>query len=441
LKERKLEPQRHEGHEEENVVARPSDEGTRAAPLQNTVQRGFWLAVMVALGIGLGAVQFIPLYEFANMNFRVGSASFDQVLSWAHPPRDVIQFAVPNFYGSPSDHSYFDVFTGQTVSLIDTIVTNAAGQRIVHTEWGMKNYVEGALYVGVLPIALAVFALVAGRVTRAAYSDGEKIGRRIPLPPYRLIFAILGLFSLTFMFGLPTYAILYVLPGVDQLHSPFRWVFGLTLSVAVLAGFGMDALVQMVRERTRYIVSLRWARIFGYTLSTLSVIVFVGLLLSRIFYTQIEPLIQRLLDNMATPNGGVVGDVFVTPQMFYSYQFPNFLILGLVLLGSGTVFLWTTKSPSPPAPLPPSGERGESMVASPSPRLHRVWGEGYKFFAVALIAVDLMIASWGFNPSSDPTWLDFTPPAIVWLQEQPGEWRYTTVVDRYAPNPDLFKPI
>lgn len=52
-----------------------------------------------------------------------------------------------------------------------------------------------------------------------------------------------------------------------------------------------------------------------------------------------------------------------------------------------------------------------------------------KLIAVLLIAADLMIASWGFNPASDPAWLDFTPPAIKWLQAQPGDWRYTTYED------------
>ncbi|MBK9747044.1 MAG: oligosaccharide flippase family protein [Chloroflexi bacterium] len=54
---------------------------------------------------------------------------------------------------------------------------------------------------------------------------------------------------------------------------------------------------------------------------------------------------------------------------------------------------------------------------------------GIELFAVLFIAADLMIASWGFNPASDPAWLDFTPPAIEWLQAQPGDWRYTTYED------------
>jgi O-antigen/teichoic acid export membrane protein len=53
--------------------------------------------------------------------------------------------------------------------------------------------------------------------------------------------------------------------------------------------------------------------------------------------------------------------------------------------------------------------------------------------AVALTAVDLLIAPWGFNPASDPALLDFTPPAIQWLQGQPGHWRFTTLDDPSRP--------
>ena len=58
------------------------------------------------MGLALGAVQFIPLFEFASLNFRSGSASYAQIIGeWAHPLRDLVQFALPNFYGNPSQHS------------------------------------------------------------------------------------------------------------------------------------------------------------------------------------------------------------------------------------------------------------------------------------------------------------------------------------------------
>ncbi|MFN8372230.1 MAG: oligosaccharide flippase family protein [Anaerolineae bacterium] len=360
--------------------------------------RGLWLCVMVALGLGLGAVQFVPLFELVRVNFRSDSASFSDVLNWGHPLRDVLQFVLPNFYGSPAHHSYFDVFSGQTVSLLDTVVSNASGARIVHTEWGMKNYVEAALYLGILPLALAFYALIDSWHSRRTSTESNG-----PTPPYRLIFALLALLGLTFMFGLPTYALLYyVFPGINQLHSPFRWIFAVTLCVAALAGFGAHALTVRAQYVTPSATPNRLSRWFGFILSALGVFILGGLLLSRLLYPQLEPIIDQLFRALAK-----APDAFSDARMFYSYEFGNVLIFGVMTLLSGVVFLVFSNL----------GVLGVLAV------------RGISVFTIALIAADLMIASWGFNPSSDPGWLNFTPPAVSWLQTNAVGWRYTSLDD------------
>jgi hypothetical protein len=69
-------------------------------------------------------------------------------------------------------------------------------------------------------------------------------------PVHTFFFAALALVSLLFAFGTPLYAILfYGLPGWDQLHSPFRWVFPFTVSMAVLGGVGLNVLLERGKER------------------------------------------------------------------------------------------------------------------------------------------------------------------------------------------------
>src|SRR5439155_8068075 len=104
-----------------------------------------------------------------------------------------------------------------------------------------KNYVEAGSYLGILPLLLAVLA-VACLFRRPAPASENTVGferfRRLVL-----LFSLLALLSLAFMFGTPLYALLfYGLPGWSQLHSPFRWVYPFTLSVAVLAGIGAQRL-------------------------------------------------------------------------------------------------------------------------------------------------------------------------------------------------------
>jgi len=374
------------------------------------VGRGLWLTMMVGLGIGLGAIQFIPLFELVSVNYRDGRTTLDQVLGWAHPLRDVVQFAMPNFYGSPAHHEYYDLFSQQTVL---APLNN-------HTiDWGIKNYVEGALYLGILPLALAVYGFFVKRTPPPNLLPVHREGEQSSLQ-YRVIFGLLTLISLTFMFGLPTYAILYYgFPGINQLHSPFRWILAVTLGVAVLAGFGADSLAKG-HEPPRRQVQQKFTRWIGYLLAGTGAFVLLALLASRVFYPQVEPLIQQIVESMAKAS-----DVFSDAQMFYSYQFTNVLVFGLMTLGAGIVFLLAGYGPHPLTPSP--SERGgiNTVIAGKI----ALW----QMLAVGLVAVDLMIASWGFNPASDPALLDFTPPAIEWLQGQPGEWRYTTLDDPTQP--------
>jgi O-antigen/teichoic acid export membrane protein len=342
--------------------------------------RGIWLSVMVGLGLGLGAVQLVPLFEFVQTNWRAERASLQTVLTYAHPVRDVLQFIMPNFYGNPAHHQYLDVFTGQIV----TQFTNASNTPYI--DWGIKNYVESALYLGILPLLLALFALL-------PHAHIQRWNA------HKFTFASLGLFSLTCMFGLPTYALVYVLPGINQLNSPFRWIYALTVCVAVLAGMGLDALKHTTFSRRHQ--RMAWGMV------GLGVLILGALGLSRIFYALLQPFIERVYMGMANAQ-----NAFSDADMFYSYQFINVLIFGAMLTLSGLVWVWASRAPT-------TKDRWGGITK---------WQIG----AVVLVAVDLMIASWGFNPASDPELLKFTPPVVTWLQTQQaneGNFRYITLDD------------
>jgi len=336
------------------------------------------LAALVGLGFALGAAQFVPLFEFARSNWRAERSSLATVLSYAHPPRDLLQFILPNVYGNPSHHGYLNVFSGQWIDLTSGRFAQP------HTEWGIKNYVEGALYVGIAPLALAGLALLDAWRQRRTRRDA---------PPYRLLLGLLGGASLSFMFGLPTYALLYALPTINQLNSPFRWIFGLTLAVALLAGSGLDA----AQARPA------WRRRLGQGMAGLGGLIGLGLLASRLIYDgpPVESL-RRSLQGAAR--------AFALPEHFYSYQFWNIALLALVLLACGAALAWGDKI-----------KRGVGGLPT------------WQLLLAALVSADLMATSWGFNPASDPALLDFTPPTIQFLQDhardERGVWRFTTLDD------------
>ncbi len=342
--------------------------------------RGAALVAMIALGLGLGAVQLIPLFEFVQTNWRAERASLEVVRSYAHPLRDVVQFLMPNFYGSPAHHQIYDLLSMQMVTLDGG--PSAAGAPVFHTEWGIKNYVEGALYLGILPLVLAGFGLV------YAWRSGQRA--------ISAALGSLGVLSLTFMFGLPTYALIYVLPGINQLNSPFRWIYALTVCVAVLAAFGLDAV-------SRH--GMRGAVTAGRGMMAAGLLVAAALVLSRAFYGQMAPLVEQAFNGLAG-----AANAFPSAALFYSYQVFNAGVLAAMLAAGGWLLL----------------------------RLARRAGQAHKpvtrweALTLAVVSVDLMLASWAFNPASDPELLKFTPPVVQAMQAdmaQGGRMRFITLDD------------
>ncbi|WP_119065888.1 flippase [Aggregatilinea lenta] len=362
------------------------------------------LLAMVALGMGLGAAQFVPLYELGTHSFRESAAGFDEVRSWGLPARHVAKFLMPNAYGNPAQHSYVDVFEWQRVPLDWVNGDDPRYDRVTNTDFGIKNYVEGGVYMGILVMALAAIGLIAPRrkspnpLTPSPFGDGE--GEQSP--PIRAILAILGGISLTFAFGLPTYAVIYYLfPNLNQLHTPFRWVWPLTFVVAALAGFGADALTRARRDPRAWRVAT-WV---GGGLLAAGALILLGLAISRIAFGTVEPLVEDVYTGLAKASSA-----FPNARAFYSYEFWNVLYLGLATAAAGGVILLSRARWTLPGRL----------------RTVPLWQP----LAVAVIAVDLLAAGWNFNSAADPDWLDYTPPSVAWLQDKmaaEGPFRYTTI--------------
>ncbi len=438
-----------------------------------------WLILMVALGLALGAVQLIPLYEVASTSFRGGeeAASLQQVLSWAYPPRRLIAFAIPNFFGNPAHHTFFDLFSWRQAPAPQ----RGDGQYIY---WGVKNYVEGGAYVGLLPLLLSLLAVISwlGRrigtfhtLSRSAFGSRAQ-SRRAEHPERRRrpdfhtrrgierqaipFFTLLSLFSLGCIFGTPLYAAVYALPFLKQSHSPFRWVFPLTVCVAVLAGFGVEV-VQRSRaelrsaraeeqgnkrtgereanrrmgfgpsgdnpsaavrtsvarprswqERLRAVFLLDTSPSFVSVLASFAfwggLATLAGLILSRVLFAQIEPLIERAFLSLAGAPAA-----FDSHRAFYSYEARWIALFGLLLTGSGIV-LRVSRCPI--------------FV-----RKRPVW----EIAAVGLLVLDFISFGKGFHPVINPALLDYVPPVVDFLKQHakpngPEQavdrppWRYAT---------------
>ncbi|MEZ4637982.1 MAG: hypothetical protein R2856_23980 [Caldilineaceae bacterium] len=226
------------------LAIRNSQSATRnSQPAIRILKLAGWLLALALVGIASGAVQLVPLYELVTLNFREGSASLQQVLDWAWPSRHVLTFFLPDVFGNPSHHAWLDLWNLR----MDDTLRNAQGGQIQAIFWGIKNYVEGGNYVGIVTWLLAAVAVITALPWAIRNSQSAIRSPQFTRPTW--IFTTLAALSLLFAFGTPLYAILfYGLPGWSQLHSPFRWVFPFTVSMAVLGGIGLERLLVLNEE-------------------------------------------------------------------------------------------------------------------------------------------------------------------------------------------------
>lgn len=385
--------------------------GTAVQPtdLSHLFRIGGWLVLMAGLGLALGAAQFVPLYEAGTRNFRQESATYEQIVDWAFQSRQIVTFFVPNFYGSPAHHGYFDVFAWRWVP----VTVNALGERITQVSWQRnlvtKNYVEAGSYLGILPYLLALIALIGRRGGR----HGEEAHFYSVTRRYVWFFALLAFVSINFVFGTPLYALLYRLPFIGQLHSPFRWIFPFSMSVAVLAGMGAMYLSgggkrttstqsPFTGENTQWAIG--WPAFWGGLAGV------VALLLVLVFR---GPAL-RFADAYVR-NHELAARAFRDGQMMVSYQWRNFLIFFLMLAASGAV-----------------------LRISRCPIYLPRWMGGasaWKALALAVLMVDLLLFGVGFNPAVGPRLLEFRPPAVDFLLKDTSLYRITSY---NAPGEDTF---
>lgn len=442
----------------------------RHAPLMRTLKLAGWLLTMAVLGVALGAVQLLPLVELLPLNFREGSASLAQVLDWAWPSRHVLTFALPNIFGNPSHHQWFDIWTRTWTP----VIVNARGEPVHTIFWGIKNYVEGGNYLGLATWLLAAVAVIeAARVVwkkrleigdseiqrlgdaRAAADLQSPISNPSISPLPTVFFAGLAVLSLLFAFGTPLYAILYYgLPGWSQLHSPFRWVFPFTLSMAALGAIGMNVVLGWMEGRgargagrgAKSPIVQSPSRLIAQSLAALLAFAGLGALL-LVLASIVTPAPFVAFGQRVVDGSNLAQMAFADGRMFWSYQAANLTHFGVIALLAGPAVWWMSRGAGRGVRgRQDVGERQGSDISTLDSPLSQspISQSRNRRFAPVLIAItvlDLFLAHGQFNPASDPALSPWTkqgtPPVVKFINERehmnapdasPGApiWRFTT---------------
>lgn len=360
----------------------------RTRDIALTLRAGGTLLGMVAVGAGLAAVQLLPFQEVIKENFRAGFVTYDDVIGWALPKIQIASFVMPDFFGNPTHHTYFDIFDLKT-KLVGNNVLGKPTDPPNTIFWGAKNYVEAASYVGILPLVLAIAAIIFRRTQHTA------------------IFSSYALFSLLLAFGSPLYAIFfYGVPGFDQLHTPFRWVYPYTISVTVLAGIGAGYFFSSATQGATTGFTEQLKR--RYTLLPLfaGALIVAAIALSLVLRETTLSIASTVLSRSAK-----LQQAFADPEMLVSYEFRNLFILGTLLICSGVILWLATRTRNSP----------------------RAW----QSLAVALLLGDLFYFGMGFNSKSSPDTLNVVPPAMQYLKSDPSVYRIATFGTDDILKPDI----
>ena len=395
----------------------PCRRSTDRHTLQALAKIAAWILLVPLLGLAAGAVQLLPLYELVQQNFREGSASYQQIVGWAWPDRHILTFFLPDIFGNPSHHHWFDLWALRWLPA----TVNWLGEPGNTVFWGIKNYVEGGNYLGVstwLLAALAVGAPLAQSVFRAGGETSHAAHRQLRAPA--LLFAALALVSLLFAFGTPLYALLfYGLPGWDQLHSPFRWVFPFTLAMALLGGLGLEQALSS-RSKTgemrlfaigRLQVRLKWLTVFlAISASTAGLIALLAVVASYLVPAPFINLAQRVVEA-----SDLAQAAFADGRMFWGYQSVGIARFGAFSLVSG-LLLWRMSRTAHNA----DGPEQETAAASGGLTTKARLASLLPYSFVALLALDLFAVHGRFNPAADSglSPLRNVPPVVQFINQE-----------------------
>ncbi len=169
-----------------------------------------WLSLgaSIAVAVGLSAVQLIPTFEYLRLSPRANAVAITDVMRYSFWPWRLITLFSPNFFGNPATGDY----------------------------WGYASYWEDHLYVGLLPLLLALstaWLLIKGTVRR-------KRSSRWVLVAF-LWLGMLVTFLLAFGQYTAIFPFLYAhVPTFAMFQAPARYLIWVAIALPILAAVGIE---------------------------------------------------------------------------------------------------------------------------------------------------------------------------------------------------------
>jgi hypothetical protein len=169
-------------------------------------------AAIVAGGMAVAAVQWVPLGEWALVSSRRGGVGYEYASAFGLAPENLPTVVFPFFFRLPD----------------------------ATTWWSLWQHWETELYVGIPTLALMLIGIVFGRRVELLYF--------VPLGTLSLLIAMAH-----YAPALNLHQVLWSVPGFSFLRAPGRFTYLVVFACACLAALGLQALAQ---RRLRIAVAL-----------------------------------------------------------------------------------------------------------------------------------------------------------------------------------------
>ena len=156
--------------------------------------------------------------------------------NWSLPPEEIVEFVAPGIFGT---------WTGDRNHPYWGRLGRSAGWNEAHPDrGGFFNFRQHLVYLGSIPLALALFAVAAHFTSRRerAMDKGEAEPAYLADTPFWLA---VGAVALLLAFGryAPFYRLFYAIPYMSYLRAPVKFMRLVEFAVAILAGSGLAALM------------------------------------------------------------------------------------------------------------------------------------------------------------------------------------------------------
>lgn len=173
--------------------------------------------LVTVVGLGIASAQWLPLFELGRMSYRGPGLGYDLATTWPLRVQNLPTIVFPYLFRLPD---------GRWITLWQ--------------QW------ETFLYVGIVPLGLALV--------------GAVLGRRRIVPFFLLLTVVALAVGLADQSPVNLHRLLWTLPGFSSLRAPGRYAYLIVFGLAGLAAFGLDALM---RKRRRSWVAIATSVLFG----------------------------------------------------------------------------------------------------------------------------------------------------------------------------------